>query len=246
MERLLKIGFRKVGTWCNTPAGLDYTLDTHTPHPNTLYAFTVEGVPHYVGKTTQTLRGRIYGYKNPAATQLTNLRVNASIRVALAEGLTVEIFVLPDEGLHSIGAFHLNLAAGLEDSIIRTLNPPWNGGKKHSLEEDSEVSPEEPPAPAYSFPLVMQRSYWHGGFFNPGTAHGVHFGGDGQPIELLCGDAAEPFLGHINRTANANGAPRIFGGGAFRAWVQANVPEMGTLRVDVLSPTSVRLIPEPT
>ena len=38
----------------------------------------------------------------------------------------VEIYVLPDNGLMHYGGFHLNLAAGLEDSLIRDLEPPWN------------------------------------------------------------------------------------------------------------------------
>ena len=46
----------------------------------------------------------------------------------LAEGKTVEVFALPDSGQHQFGGFHLNLAAGLEDAIIRDLQPPWNGG----------------------------------------------------------------------------------------------------------------------
>jgi hypothetical protein len=38
----------------------------------------------------------------------------------------VEIYALPDNGLLRYGGFHVNLAAGLEDSIVRDLNPPWN------------------------------------------------------------------------------------------------------------------------
>jgi hypothetical protein len=46
----------------------------------------------------------------------------------------VAIYVLPDNGLLYYGGFHVNLAAGLEDSLVRELQPPWNGGKKDSGE----------------------------------------------------------------------------------------------------------------
>lgn len=123
MDRLLKIGFRKVGTWRLKDAGIAYVLDTASPHPHTLYAFVVDGEVRYVGKTTKTLRGRLNSYVKPGLSQTTNLRNNTAIREALQAGATVEIFALPDEGLHHFGVFHLNMAAGLEDSIISVLAP---------------------------------------------------------------------------------------------------------------------------
>lgn len=84
----------------------------------------------YVGKSRKTLRERMYSYRNPGPTQSTNIRGNRLLLDALSEGSTVELFVLPDNGLLYYGGFHVNLAAGLEDSLIRDLQPPWNGGKK--------------------------------------------------------------------------------------------------------------------
>ena len=86
----------------------------------------------YVGKTVQPLRIRMAGYKTPGPTQPTNIKNNGKIREALAQGKRVEIMVLPDNGLLHYGGFHVNLAAGLEDSLVRELMPPWNGGQKES------------------------------------------------------------------------------------------------------------------
>lgn len=47
-------------------------------------------------------------------------------------------------------------------------------------------------------------------------------GTDGLTVEIYCGDHAEPVFGSINRRANLNGTPRIFGGKRLREWVQAN------------------------
>lgn len=242
MDRLLKIGFCKVGTWRIKDAGIAYHLDRTSSLPHTLYAFLVDGHVRYVGKTTQTLRGRLNSYCKPSATQRTNLRNHASILGALSAGQTVEIWALPDEGLHHYGVFHLNLAAGLEDSIIQTLQPDWNGGRRTPAEDEvEEVQPAVPSKPASTFVFTMQPTYWARGFFNVGMANSASLGADGQPIEIYCGDAADPILGSINRTANTNGTPRIFGGRALRVWVQANVEEMAQVRVDVLTPTAIRL-----
>ena len=80
----------------------------------------------YVGKTIQTLKKRMYGYQNPGKSQFTNIRNNENIKKIIDTGLAVEIYVLPDHGLLHFGSFHLNLAAGLEDSITNSVKPKWN------------------------------------------------------------------------------------------------------------------------
>jgi len=248
MDRMLRIGFRKVGEWLKTTKGIAYKLESQAPHPNTLYAFFVNGEVKYVGKTTQTLKGRLQGYATPSATQRTNTRLNRCIAEAIAADQTVEIYVLPDEGLHHYGVFHLNLAAGLEDAIIREMSPIWNGGKMSNPKDDaapSEVK-EKRPAATFAFSIVLQKSYWDFGFFNTGIEFSDHFGGDGQPIEMFFDQATEPFLGTINRTANKrNRSPRIFGGKALREWAQKSLKPMDTLFIEVLSPTAIRLTAAP-
>jgi hypothetical protein len=53
----------------------------------------------------------------------------------LVNGKSVEIFALQDNDLLHYGGFDVNLAAGLEDSLVRDLSPPWNGGQKESLSQ---------------------------------------------------------------------------------------------------------------
>jgi len=243
MDRLLKIGFKKMGEWHAADGGLRYELDSVAPHPHTLYAFVVDGDVKYVGKTTQSLGGRLNSYAKPARTQATNLRNHASIRAAIEAGSVVLIYALPDEELHHYGVFHLNLAAGLEDSIIRTLKPEWNGGRKVLQEEEEaeELIVAAPAAILGAFDVILQPTYWGKGFFNTGVAGSPMLGGDGQTIEIYRGDHSVPVLGTINRTANGNGSPRIFGGKALREWFQRDVPEGAAMRVSVLSPTAIRL-----
>lgn len=275
MHRLLRIGFQSVGYWEPHPKkadGLTYYLRTAAPHPHTLYAFVLDGEVKYVGKTTRTLAARMDNYvrgpgepepgnkrsiPSPKA-RSTNARVGRAILDALRQGAMVEIYALPDVELHRYGDFHLNLAAGLEDSIIAVLQPEWNGGKKSRIDgmenvvDTPAVLPQPEPIPAIDGdPVKVLRvkvgaTYFDKGFFNVGVEGTDVLGADGQTIELYCGKATVPLLGTINRRANLNGTPRIFGGKALRDWIHANLARDAVMRVEVLTPTALRLSPDPT
>lgn len=139
LARLLDIGFVEVGRWTLTADGIGCELTELADFPNSLYAFTVDNELKYIGKTIQTLRGRMSGYRNPGPTQTTNIRNNQSIREALSQSKRVEIYIFRDTGLMKFGGFHLNMAAGLEDSLVRDLAPPWNGGRKDATDQDATI-----------------------------------------------------------------------------------------------------------
>lgn len=126
LARLEAIGFRRCGEWILHGERPKVTLEAHASASKVLYAFVSGGDVVYVGKTTKTLKERLYGYQNPGSTQFTNIRGNAEILKALLAGKNVEVFALPDNGLLKYGGFLLDLAAGLEDSIINELKPAWN------------------------------------------------------------------------------------------------------------------------
>jgi hypothetical protein len=127
LARLLDIGFQSAGDWTLEDNDLCLMLDEKlAERRNVLYSFVVDGQVCYVGKTTNPLGKRLYFYKNPGPTQSTNIRNNQRIRQALAQGKSVEIYALADSGLLRYGGFHVNLAAGLEDSIVKSIRPVWN------------------------------------------------------------------------------------------------------------------------
>jgi hypothetical protein len=135
LERLQTIGFANAGHWSVSGDVLVYELNARfVTVRNALYAFVASDRVMYIGKSTQPLRSRIDNYKY--ATRSTNIKNKTNILEHLSRGTPVEIYVLPDNGLLHYGGFHVNLAAGLEDSLIRELNPPWNGGKKELPDED--------------------------------------------------------------------------------------------------------------
>jgi hypothetical protein len=132
LARLSEIGFTVVGGWKLVNDGIACELNQLAAARNVLYAFAVDDQLMYVGKTVRTLRSRMGAYRSPGPTQSTNIKNNRNIRESLAQGGRVEIYVLPDNGLLHYGGFHVNLAAGLEDSLVRELNPAWNGGQKEA------------------------------------------------------------------------------------------------------------------
>lgn len=126
ISTLKKLGFRWVGCWKMGDERPEYELDEEKTTYNILYSFVSGNEILYIGKTTIALRDRMYQYQRPGPSQRTNIRVNEAIAGRLADGATIEIHVLPDPGDMEYRGFHLNLAAGLEDSLISDLKPTWN------------------------------------------------------------------------------------------------------------------------
>lgn len=126
IERLEAMGFRKAADWHVESGALECVFLEHATAQNILYAFVADRVVLYVGKTVRTLKQRMYGYRRPVPTQSTNIKGNRLILEALANGRAVAVYALPDNGLLYYGGFHVNLAAGLEDSLVAALKPAWN------------------------------------------------------------------------------------------------------------------------
>ncbi len=133
-HRLTAMGFIECGEWTAQDGKLAPTLLKCEDARNILYAFVVDDMVMYIGKSVQSFRARMQGYRSPGKSQLTNIRNNGNLRQALESGKRVALYVLPDNGLLHYGGFHVNLAAGLEDALVRELCPPWNGGKKETGE----------------------------------------------------------------------------------------------------------------
>lgn len=262
MKRLIKIGLKKVGYWILEGQNPKYMLESLENTPNILYAFISEDKVNYIGKTTLPLKGRMYGYENPGPTQITNIRVNKKIRELLYQGKPVEIYALPDNGLLYYGDFHINLAAALEDSIIQTVNPPWNGSEKgksefvakknHSrIETFPDKTPKKTPPTSTEvklsaksipkFKLRLSKTYYHQGFFNVTREFDRYVGKNEEEIEFHLFDSDVVLHGRINRTANLNGTARIMGGKELKSWFQSRFKIGDVIAVEFLTANLVRL-----
>jgi hypothetical protein len=133
MKRLLEIGFEQVGSWQLREQKLALVLTRMNGQRNVLYAFVHAQTVLYVGKTTGPLESRMGGYLRPHTSQRTNARNHQALLDLLIHAQEIEIYAWADTGMHRLGEFHLNYAAGLEDSIIRTISPPWNGARSSAI-----------------------------------------------------------------------------------------------------------------
>ncbi|QEM90822.1 GIY-YIG nuclease family protein [Kosakonia radicincitans] len=247
MNRLIEIGFIKVGYWQISEGILKYSLDqNYSDVKNNLYAFVCDGEVKYVGKTTRLLKNRMYHYSRPGPTQSTNIKNNANIRQMIDRDIAVDIFVLPDTGLMHYGQFHLNLAAGLEDSIINIINPIWNGNKSMTIEED--VIPESrdvsfvQASNGKTFSFNMANTYWSRGFFNVPVISKEEFGHDGEKIKIIFRDGTNSVIGMINRTANSSKSPRIMGGTDLRNHFQNSYKIGDIVSFEAITPHIIKLI----
>jgi hypothetical protein len=160
LNRLLAIGFKPAGKWSLANDVLRLTLAPAVMHEqNVLYAFVVDGKLAYVGKTTQSLIKRMQGYRSPASTAerggSTNIKNNRNIITALSSGAAVDIYALHALPSQAHGEFSVNLSAGLEDSLINALTPPWNGKGPHVNTRSSAHLPTPPPNVASSVQAVL-------------------------------------------------------------------------------------------
>lgn len=255
MKRLFEIGFAPVGCWRLRDGVLHLELTDKAEHSNVLYAFISGDEVLYVGKTTQTLRRRLAWYLKPSETQSTNIRNNNAIRGLLATGREVDILALPDLGLHRYGEFKINFAAALEDSIIQTLLPPWNGTRRKGLLEagvdvDETVMDADPvaasidaelSAAAPSFHFLLQPTYCRAGFFNVAVEHQHLFRKEASGLDIYCGPEKTLVRGRFDRTTNSNGTPRIFGYSPLREWFRAHCVSMQPVTVTVVGPAAIEI-----
>jgi hypothetical protein len=62
----------------------------------------------------------------PVASQLTNISNHAKLTEWLNQGNSVEIMALVVTEIVLFRGIPINLAAGLEDTLIARIQPPWN------------------------------------------------------------------------------------------------------------------------
>jgi hypothetical protein len=252
MNRLIHLGFINVGHWSLTKSNLKYQLSSHQTAKNVLYSFISNGVIKYIGKTTMELNKRMYGYQNPGPSQTTNIRVNEKIKGLLLSDQPVDIFILVDNGLLKYGDFKINLAAGLEDTLIYELSPEWNFSGKRKIEVDKESDSENlilvkgnvdmSNIVLKTFDIKLGTAYYNQGFFNVSQKYSGDLGADKAIIEIQLGENSKNIVqGYINRTANKNQTPRIMGGKALSDWIQKNYKQDDLLKVEILTDVSIRL-----
>jgi len=131
LKILLNLGFEKAGDFILEDADLIFKIEEkYSEQRDLLYSFVLNGLPVYVGKTSQIFRKRLAQYRKPGRSQKTNRRVNIEIIKSLTHGGEIEIYVLTSPKDLRFRGFRLNLAAGLEDSVIKNVSCALNSAGK--------------------------------------------------------------------------------------------------------------------
>lgn len=254
MNRLIEIGFIKTGFWSlNHQKDIFCTFLGNQSAKNLLYCFVSQQKIKYIGKTIKTLSERMYGYQRPGISQSTNIKVQKEIISLLKENKEVEIFILINDTKLKYGNFNINIAAGLEDTLIEQLAPPWNKiGKSKKLTVDKPQRTKfnsEPilPIPEFRYPFELHiklgEAYYNQGFFNIGIKYSdkLHLQ-HGTSITIQLGSHSNHTIeGYINRTANSNKTPRIMGGKALNLWIQKNFTQNDLMKIHIINSRYIRL-----
>jgi len=126
IEALSYLGFSEAGAWQLVGENLHADISNHASARDLLYAFVTDSEVLYIGKSTNTLAQRMSQYEQPGPTQATNIRNNRDITRLLVDGEDVRILVFVEPEPMQFRGYRINLAAGLEDELIRRLHPKWN------------------------------------------------------------------------------------------------------------------------
>lgn len=261
-ERLYEIGFQTLGVWVRDGGYLKYELTPDDANSRirleagaALYAFVCGGSVLYLGKTSINIASRFVGYKRPAKKQSTNVKCHEGILECIKQHKIVEILTLSGVSQLRWGEFELNIAAGLEDSLIAELDPPWNGKAGKPVTESAMIEEEAlhldklrlkaPPLQLAGLPIFKIKlgdKYYHDGFINPGVDVSHFFGKDRDTLLLRLGaDDARGVETYIDRKANKTGSPRIYGRKQTARWFQEHFKLGDIVDAVIINPNEVVL-----
>lgn len=248
MKALKELNLVKIGNWSRCDNLIDFQIndEMNLNIPNVLYAFVVQGSATryiaYIGKTTQTLGKRFYGYHRGNG-KSTNNKVHNFIKEELIENNSVEIWALFDDLPLMWNNISINLSAGLEDSMINKLKPRWNGSKSSSEKFESEALFEDN---KIIYPveekILIAKTYYKSGYVNVSVKNSSYLGKHNEEIEIYLGNKNIPIISKINRSALSNRSVRISANVAsIRDYYQANYQEGDYATLTVLSTHTIRI-----
>ena len=258
LQRLREIGFELAGEWLLEEAGPAIDVRRYGAAANVLYAFASDNELLYIGRSGRSLGARMQGYELGGPARSVRARNRERIIGMLMLDQQVALYAMPDPGAMLYGSFRVNLAAGLQHSLIDALDPPWNKSAS-SLFDSAEPTPlnmvasaarqrrhsagDDDPAVLTTeqsgYRFLVGYMYMDKGFFNVPARYSRLFGKDREKIKILCGRDKSTIHGHIDRSSNTNAAPRIVGGGALKSWFEEHAGLNNPVDIDILAPNAV-------
>jgi hypothetical protein len=123
---LTRAGFVRVGEWRLTESGDGLVLDGRAERIAGVYVYTVDGEVRYVGSAQRGLNRRFQRYIT-SKTMRTSARIRGKIIECLKKDspCLVEVFTLSPPAF-DWGGLPVDLVAGLEEGLIRSMKDLWN------------------------------------------------------------------------------------------------------------------------
>ena len=87
--------------------------------------------------------------------------------------------------------------------------------------------------------LTLHQTYYDKGFFNLGISVDKYIRSSNGTIHILLGESKLEVIGNVNRNANLNSTPRIFGGDRLKNWFQTNFNLKDLVDVHILTPDTI-------
>ncbi|CAK7262075.1 MULTISPECIES: GIY-YIG nuclease family protein [unclassified Shinella] len=124
IAHLMAAGFRPAGRW-ETPDGASLARGFDVDRKPGVYVYAVNGVIAYVGSAQRGLHRRLRHYEISKKMK-TAMRIRSEILASLARGDAVDVYLLPAPPAMFWNGLPVDAIAGIEDGLIRKINPPWN------------------------------------------------------------------------------------------------------------------------
>jgi hypothetical protein len=137
VERLLRAGFRHIGHW-ELDQLIAVRFDHQIPAEPGVYAIVVDGEVKYIGAAQRGLHGRWKKYRSHTNKGKVAVRIRQLIAEALRARANVDVYVVtPPAIIHRWHDLPIDGIGGLEEGLIREMQPLWNRrGVRSVLDED--------------------------------------------------------------------------------------------------------------
>lgn len=93
-----------------------------------------------------------------------------------------------------------------------------------------------------TYELALGKTYYNKGFFNLGVSVDKFVRRDEGVMRIYLGKTDQYFDGHVVRTANQNGTPRIFVGSRLRDWFFKNFKQNDLVLIVIEAPNALRIL----
>lgn len=259
MERLLELGFKKIGKWKIIDNKLIFEIDSFTKDSNIIVAFVQGEAVKFISLAEHSLEHLLIQLTNNENENKYSSKLISYLKEELQEN-NIEIYAMKNKKFFG---FVTKFSKEDINKIIQDFSPSWNKenlkdrvkdmlkrdriaiekSEKEKLKKEikNPGSTEHKPKkehPSYIF--VLTKSYYERGFFNIKTSYSHLVSGDKVPINIILGPK-KTIIGRVSRTANTTKVARIIGNKPLRLWLEKNSGINKELRITFINKKKIKL-----